>query len=193
MLNLLLIFLAILCAYQAIRAPRLIRSALWLAGVSALCAILLYRMGAYQVAVIELSVGAGLVTILFVFAIAIAGEDAMGARPVVPRSLSLLLVLLVVAALGWMVLPAGESAPAVAEMDFATVLWEQRGLDTLVQVGLIFAGVLGVLGLLAPAEVPEAVTETERATGQGPALGGGHPLPATANPADGWPIDKESS
>jgi len=53
----------------------LIASALWLAGVSALVSIMCYLLGAYAVAVIELSVGAGLVTVLFVFAISIAGEE----------------------------------------------------------------------------------------------------------------------
>lgn len=169
-MNLVLILMATVAAFMAVHAQRLIRSALWLAGVSALVATLLYRLGAEQLAVIELSVGAGLVTILFVFAIAIAGEDAMAARPVVPRTVALVLVILVVALFGWALLPAGESAPAVAEAPFATVLWEQRGLDTLVQVGLIFAGVLGVLGLLAPAPEPAAVAERKEDEARAPAL-----------------------
>ncbi len=65
----------LICAFMAFRTPRLLISALWLAGCSAILSILLYLMGAYQVAVIELSVGAGLVTVLFVFAISIAGDE----------------------------------------------------------------------------------------------------------------------
>lgn len=148
MLNLLLVLLATVCAVQAIRSRRLIRAALYLAGVSAMTATVLYRLGAHEVAVIELSVGAGLVTILFVFAIAIAGEDAMAAPPIVPRSLGLLLVLGIVVAAAWLVLPAGEGAVPTEESSFAVVLWQQRGLDALVQIGLIFAATLGVLGLL---------------------------------------------
>ena len=47
---------------------------------------------------------------------------------------------------------------------FADVFWQGRGLDVLVQVVLIFSGVLGFLGLLAEAKAPlegslaEAVT-----------------------------------
>ncbi|HSM57933.1 MAG TPA: NADH-quinone oxidoreductase subunit J [Candidatus Sulfomarinibacteraceae bacterium] len=149
MLNLFLVLLATVCAIQAIRSRRLIRAALYLAGVSAMTATLLYRLGAHEVAVIELSVGAGLVTVLFVFAIAIAGEDAMTAPPIVPRTLGLFLVLAIVAAAAWLVLPAGEGAVATEEAPFAVVLWQQRGLDALVQIGLIFAATLGVLGLLA--------------------------------------------
>jgi uncharacterized MnhB-related membrane protein len=65
----------LVCAVQAVRVQRLLNSALWLAGASALVALLIYMLGAPEVAVIELSVGAGLVTVLFVFAINIAGEE----------------------------------------------------------------------------------------------------------------------
>lgn len=158
MLNSLLVILAVVCAVQAVSAARLMRAALWLAGVSALTAILLYRMGAHHVAVIELSVGAGLVTVLFVFALAIAGEDAMAERPVVPRWLAIVASLAVVALAVWMVFPIGAGQTAAPEADFATTLWQQRGLDALVQVGLIFAGVMGVLGLLAPSRLGARAT-----------------------------------
>ena len=52
------------CAFMAFRAKQLIVSALWLAGCSAILSILMYLLGAFVVAVIELSVGAGLVTVL---------------------------------------------------------------------------------------------------------------------------------
>jgi len=72
MIYALLIAFTVLFAFLAIRAKRLIASALWLAVVSALLAVIFYSMGAQLVAVIELSIGAGLVTVLFVFAISIA-------------------------------------------------------------------------------------------------------------------------
>lgn len=71
-------------AAQALRARRLLYSALWLAGASALLATIFYQLGAPEVAVIELSVGAGLVTVLFVFAINVAGEEAYVGPPLVP-------------------------------------------------------------------------------------------------------------
>ena len=81
-----LIIVILIFAVQAIRTKQLITSALWLAGVSALCSVLFFLFGAQLVAVIELSVGAGLVTVLFVFAISVAGDDALNATPVPPRS-----------------------------------------------------------------------------------------------------------
>jgi uncharacterized MnhB-related membrane protein len=139
----------LVCAVQAIRAKRLLISALWLAGTSALVALEMYILGAPEVAVIELSVGAGLVTILFVFAINIAGEEVMSALPVVPRPLARLLVLGAVVLLAWMNRDVLGFQMTVAEpMYFKTVLWENRLLDVLLQIALMFAGVLGVLGLM---------------------------------------------
>ncbi|MBN2472242.1 MAG: DUF4040 domain-containing protein [Anaerolineae bacterium] len=140
---------AVVCAFQAIRATRLLASAIWLAGVSALVSLVMYMAGAPQVAVIELSVGAGLVTVLFVFAISIAGEDAMDVRAIVPRPVGLALVIVTGLLLGWMTLPALGITPPLAESVFAEMLWQERGLDVLVQIVLIFAGVVGVLGLLS--------------------------------------------
>lgn len=139
---------AAVCAFQAIRATRLLASAIWLAGVSALVSLVMYLIGAPQVAVIELSVGAGLVTVLFVFAISIAGEDAMELRAIVPRPVGLALVIVAALLLGWMTLPVLGIDPPLAESAFAAMLWQERGLDVLVQIVLIFAGVVGVLGLL---------------------------------------------
>jgi uncharacterized MnhB-related membrane protein len=141
----------LICSWQAIRSPRLLTAALWLAGVSALVAIGLYWLAAREAAVIELSVSAGLVTILFVFAIATAGEDAMAAPVVVPRWLAWALAVGSVALLAWLAWPLTESSQAVTavEASFTVVLWQERALDVLVQIGLIFAAVLGVLSLLA--------------------------------------------
>jgi hypothetical protein len=40
------------------------------------------------------------------------------------------------------------------------VLWQQRGLDMLVQSGLLFAAVVGMLGLLSEAKVPAKEKKT---------------------------------
>jgi NADH:ubiquinone oxidoreductase subunit 6 (subunit J) len=155
MLALLLIIVAVVFAFQAIRARGLIASALWLAGVSALTALVLFLYGAHQVAVIELSVGTGLVTVLFVLAINIAGDNPMAPGWVVPLPLAIGISLLFILVLGWMVLsglPAAAAAPAATI--FSDVFWQARGLDVLVQVVLIFSGVLGFLGLLAEVKAP---------------------------------------
>ena len=145
----------LVCAVQAMRARRLLVAAMWLAGTSAASALLLYVLGAAEVGAIELSVGAGLVTVLFVFAINIAGDEPIPLGSRVPKPLAWVVTLGSVALLGWRTLPRVGVPLPLAGMDrFATALWEHRAADVLLQVVLIFAGVLGVVGLLA--EEPSA-------------------------------------
>ncbi len=149
----------IICAVKAIHTPKLINSALWLAGASALVSILLFLLGAPEIAVIELSVGAGLVTVLFVFAINITGEEAPDLTGKLPRPLSWGLVIAAIGMMAWMNLPAiNRIIPIMQEADFATILWQDRSLDMILQAVFIFCGVLGVLGLLSenhPASLKE--------------------------------------
>ncbi len=142
------------CAFMAFRAKQLIVSALWLAGCSAILSILMYLLGAYAVAVIELSVGAGLVTVLFVFAISIAGGEAAEVKSIIPRPLALIVSLAAIVLLGFMTISSLVSLPAATEPSFSEVLWQQRGLDMLVQSGLLFAAVVGMLALLSEAKIP---------------------------------------
>lgn len=140
----------LVCAAQAVRTTRLLYAALWLAGSSALTALEMYLLGAPEVAVIELSVGAGLVTVLFVFAINIAGEEITPLQSIVPKPLAWVLVAVSIILLAWMNVDIlGNQISVQQSFDFRTVLWENRLLDVLLQIALIFSGVLGVLGLLA--------------------------------------------
>jgi NADH:ubiquinone oxidoreductase subunit 6 (subunit J) len=154
MIQLLLAVSAVGCAMAAIRASRLLASALWLAGVSAIVALSFALMGAAQVAVIELSVGAGLVTVLFVFSIGIAGDEAIDARSVVPRPIALVLVLAASALATILILPGVAERSPTTEPAFAEVLWNIRGADVMLQLALIFSGVVGVLSLLTEGEAP---------------------------------------
>ena len=117
---------------------------------------IIYRLGAAEVAVVELSVGAGLVTVLFVFAINIVGDETEQKKPDIPRPLAWVIVVIGLGLLAWMIFPALEigkfstalALPGGSIDDFRRMVWEERSLDTLLQVVLIFAGVMAVLGLL---------------------------------------------
>jgi uncharacterized MnhB-related membrane protein len=163
MITIVLVAGAVLCAVQAVRATRLLLAALWLAAVSALVAITLYTLGAPQVAVVELSVGAGLVTVLFVFAISVAGDAAMEPRALVPWPLAWGLTILAVVLLGWLFIGANRTTAPIPELPFASMFWEQRQLDVLAQIVLIGAGVLGILGLLTDAAVTSAQAKAQAA------------------------------
>jgi NADH:ubiquinone oxidoreductase subunit 6 (subunit J) len=144
----------LICAFMAFRTPRLLISALWLAGCSAILSILLYLSGAYQVAVIELSVGAGLVTVLFVFAISIAGDETIETHSIIPKPIAFVIALVAIVLLGFMTISSLVSLPATTEASFSEIVWQQRGLDMLVQSGLMFAAVVGLMGLLAEVKAP---------------------------------------
>ena len=153
----------LVCAIQAIRASRLLVSALWLAGCSALLALAIALLGAPEVGVVELSVGAGLVTIIFVFAINIAGEETAVTGALVPRPIAWILMGLFAFLLLWLIVPRVvlPSIPRDA-LPFLRAVWQERSLDTVLQVALIFSGVLGSLGLLADRREAAVVTGAGR-------------------------------
>ncbi len=150
--NLYYIFLglgAAFCAYRAMISKHLLPSTLYLACVSALATVTLYLLGAHEVAVIELSVGAGLVTVLLVYALSVIGEDVLDPTSIIPKPLAFLLVVAIGALVIWMAYPLTIHQNANGAVLLADVLWKQRALDVWVQVALIFSGVMGVLGLLS--------------------------------------------
>lgn len=138
------------CAILSVTSRRMLISAIWLAVTSALVAVMIYLLGAPHIAVIELSVGAGLVTVLFVFAINIAGEDTTRLKSLIPMPVAIAAVVLAIA-LGLVLILRANLNVALTEPDpgSSAILWQARYVDLLLQVALIFAGVLGVIGLLA--------------------------------------------
>ncbi len=167
------LFGIVVSAVMAVRATRLLVSALWLIAVSILTAVAFSLYGAVSLAVLELSVGAGLVAVLLLFAISIAGDETDVLPSIVPRWLAAagiaILFLLVLAALslvGDPFLPEGLKGDALP-----LILWDQRAADVVLQLALIFTGALTILALLAekqplvpasalvPARIGEAAEE----------------------------------
>jgi uncharacterized MnhB-related membrane protein len=144
-----LLIMAVFCAYRAMVSKRILTSTLYLACISALISIVLYLLGAYEVAVIELSVGAGLVTVLLVYALSVVGEDAMDPSSIVSKPLALIVALGVVVAIIWLTYAGFQKDSSLEPIKLATMLWQQRALDVWIQIALIFSGVLGILGLLS--------------------------------------------
>lgn len=135
-------------AFQAIRATRMMIAVVWLACTSALVAVLLYAVGGREIAIIELSVGAGLVTVLFAFALSLVGENLKETISLIPRPLVWALLIHIMVLLAWLIFPLAAKPAAAAGSSFSDILWQDRSLDVVAQIALIFVGVLGVLGLL---------------------------------------------
>lgn len=140
---------AIVCAYRAIVSKKILTAAIYLACISALVSAVLYLLGAAQVAVMELSVGAGLVTVLLVYAVSVVGDDVLDPASVVPKPLAFLMVGIVTILLGLMAFPAVEKNVDTSSLALSIALWKNRVLDVWIQIALIFSGVMGVLGLLS--------------------------------------------
>lgn len=151
--SLLIIFL-LAFALLLLQAKRLITVSIALASLSALTASLLYLGGASTAAVIELSVGAGLVAVLFAFTNSLLAERNDNLGFAMPRIVGLvfaglLLLLLLLNSLG---IPATEGNQAE---NFSHFFWEERGADVLALMALMFTTILGVLALLAERETVE--------------------------------------
>lgn len=165
MSDLVLLVGIVLCALQAIRAPRLLYSALWLGCTSAFLAVLLFILGAHELAVLELSIGSGLITVLLVFVLNLTGERRIEPSPPLSKPLALGMVGIIVMLLGWFIFPLPAEKPPLSDPPFSIVVWEDHSLNVLVQVVLIFTGALTVLGLLAESrqvtEIPAALEEVQ--------------------------------
>jgi uncharacterized MnhB-related membrane protein len=149
-----LLIVAIFCAYRAMVAKRILTATLYLASISACISAVLYLLGAHEVAVIELSVGAGLVTVLLVYALSVVGEDALDPSSIVSKPLAYIIVAGVAIVLIRLLYPMSGEGSSFITSKLSTILWEQRVLDVWIQIVLIFSGVLGILGLLS--ETPES-------------------------------------
>ncbi len=109
----------------AILAKDLIKAAISLAVASVLLGILFFTMNAPYAGVFEISVVAGLITVLFMLTIALTkAEDEVRERRWVK------------------IVAAGAESGS-----FGDVLWKQRTFDLIGQLAVILAGVFAVLAL----------------------------------------------
>jgi len=137
-------------ACMAVFLKDLLRAALSLAFMSAVLAVVLYRMNSPYAAVFELSVVAGLITVLFVSTIALTKDEEPVKESrwplyVFPLFLVLfgIIDLLVMKGL-FSEVPAGYGNVTA---NFGATLWGIRSMDLIGQIAVIFGGVFGVLAL----------------------------------------------
>ncbi len=151
LINSALMLLMTAFACLAVFVRDLVRAALSLAFMSALLAVVLYRLDSPYAAVFELSVVAGLITVLFVSTIALTKEEEASTDSPWPMYVFVLALILFgmvdlsVMKLLFASVPAGEGNAAGS---FGLTLWGVRALDMIGQIAVIFGGVFGVLALL---------------------------------------------
>jgi len=130
----------------------LLKAAVALAVASIMLGIIFFRMGAPYAGVFEISVVAGLITVLFILTIALTkpGEDVKESKLadiVFPLFFIAFIIIDALVMKGLMrKIPAVPGSPEGAA--FGDVLWKGRTLDLIGQIAVIFAGVFSVLALL---------------------------------------------
>lgn len=149
-LQIILLVGLVLFSVLAILVKDLLRAAISLAVASLLLGIIFFRMNAPYAGVFEISVVAGLITVLFMLTIALTkGGAAAESRAaaiafpvffVVFAAIDVLVMKKLLARIPALVAPAEAGT-------FGQVLWSARTLDLVGQIAVIFAGVFAVLAL----------------------------------------------
>lgn len=135
----------------AILSKDLIKSAISLAVASLLLGILFFQMQAPYAGVFEISVVAGLITVLFMLTIALTKtegdvRESKLARTIFPLFFVAFILIDIFVMKG--LLQKVPALPDVAEQGtFGDVLWKQRTFDLVGQLAVILAGVFAVLAL----------------------------------------------
>jgi len=141
----------VLFSALAILARDLIKSAISLAVSSLLLGIIFFRMGAPYAGVFEISVVAGLITVLFILTIALTKtegdvRESKLARIVFPLAFVVFALVDALVMKGLLArIPMLQSAAPPGT--FSDVLWKERTLDLVGQIAVILAGVFAVLAL----------------------------------------------
>jgi NADH-quinone oxidoreductase subunit J len=141
----------VLFSVLAILLKDLLRSAISLAVASLLLGVIFFRLGASYAGVFEISVVAGLITVLFILTIALTntGEEVREsklANLVFPLFFIIFIIIDALVMKGLLQkIPALPSTPESGA--FGDVLWKGRTLDLVGQIAVILAGVFSVLAL----------------------------------------------
>ncbi|MHB9154602.1 MAG: NADH-quinone oxidoreductase subunit J [Endomicrobiales bacterium] len=153
-INLILLVLLTVAAVWAVVRGSLLRAAIALAVASILLSVLMFRLQAPLAAVFELSVCAGLITVIFMSAISmtkpLSPQEIVEVMKERARRYWYLPALMAAAAvaLALAAIPAAVTAPAPAQAtDVREVLWNLRQLDLLGQILILLVGVFGIVVL----------------------------------------------
>lgn len=146
----LLFLLVAVAAVAAVMARNLLLNAMMLALVSVGASLILFDFQAPWAAVFELSVCAGLITVLFVSAVSLIRHEDGKAAENRARFYAMPLVMGIVAILAWFyAVPYFESLENWARLggranSLGSVIWDIRRFDLLGQVSILAAGVFMV-------------------------------------------------
>lgn len=151
-LHLFLLILMTVFFIVAVVLRDILKSAIALAFGSAVLAIILYQLRASYAGVFELSIGAGLIMVLFVSAISLTRrekpeDEEKRKSPLIIIPLVMLIVIALSSIFVALFIFRKGIIPVLGGDGFAETLWKVRWLDILGQLGMILAGVLAISAL----------------------------------------------
>lgn len=155
-IHILLLSLTVICAIFAVVRTRVIRAAIMLASISVLVTIILFLLETPLAAIFELSVCAGLITVIFISVISLTNpltkEERNEERENMFKKFLLLPVVVIVCATAFILITKGVSfipvpAGAAAEITDKAAMWHLRQIDLIGQIIILLAGVFGVVVL----------------------------------------------
>jgi NADH-quinone oxidoreductase subunit J len=155
-LNLILALLIILiiAALMVVFSSRLLLAAISLAVTSIVVTLLMFKLNSPIAAVFELSICAGLITVIFITTISfvkpVQQEDLVENRKKrIKKYVALPVILIIVGVvIKFVIKPLTLSLPAVIqETNVANVLWNLRQVDLLGQAIILLVGVFGIVVL----------------------------------------------
>ena len=142
----------VLAAFWSVMTSLFLRATIALALASVILSMIMFRLGAPLAAVFELSVCAGLITVIFISVISLTQnlpikEQLARRQNRLARFRYLPLILLIAAAgLCFVRLPLNLPLPwPGAALDVRQVMWETRRFDIFGQILVLLAGAFGVI------------------------------------------------
>ncbi len=145
--------LLVLFALFTVMIKNLLKAVISLAAASASLTIIMFMLNAPLAAVFELSVCAGLITVIFISVISLTKpltpeEEISEVRKRINRYIYLPVIVIIVALLFLFIKPGlnfSINSSPTSDINVQDVIWNKRPLDILGQIIIILAGVLGVV------------------------------------------------
>jgi len=157
--NMVLLMALLVAGIWTVMTSDLLRSAIGLAVTSVILTLVLFHLGGPLAAVFELSVCAGLITVVFISTISLTKPKTLEVRQAyrLRRMMRFVFLPMLLAIVGWYVSEAHvhleqKAAPLPASVDVRYALWALRRLDLVGQILIVLAGVFGVVVLFKTRE-----------------------------------------
>ena len=150
-IDLILLICLVLAAVWTVMTIRLIHSIVGLALTSVIVSILMFRLSSPLAAVFELSVCAGLISVIFIITVSFTQRVSKEQLPMRRRErlirfwyLPVIVAIAGLLLLYFLKMPQVVLPPPAEEQSVRDVIWKVRHLDLLGQIIILLAGAFGV-------------------------------------------------